>query len=38
MTQPARRLASYEDLLALPEGLVGEILCGMLMPTRRSAI
>lgn len=37
MSQPARRLARYEDLLALPEPLVGEILFGELHAHPRPA-
>lgn len=37
MTRPAERLASYEDLLALPENLVGEILSGTLYTHPRPA-
>lgn len=37
MTRPAERLASYEDLLALPENLVGEILDGTLYTHPRPA-
>ncbi len=36
-TQPARRLACYEDILALPEHLVGEILHGALHTHPRPA-
>lgn len=37
MTQTAERLARYEDLLALPEHLVGEILNGVLYAQPRPA-
>jgi hypothetical protein len=37
VTRPAERLASYEDLLALPENLVGEILSGTLYTHPRPA-
>jgi hypothetical protein len=37
MPQPAQRLASYEDILALPENLVGEILYGTLHTHPRPA-
>lgn len=41
MNEPARRLATYDDILALPENLVGEILSGELYthprPTPRHA-
>jgi Uma2 family endonuclease len=38
MTQPARRPASYEDILALPEHLVGEIVDGELVVSPRPAV
>ena len=37
MTEPARRKPSYEDILALPEHLVGEILAGELHTHPRPA-
>lgn len=37
MTAPSRRRATYEDLLALPENLVGEILAGELVVSPRPA-
>lgn len=37
MSEPARRLACYEDILALPENLVGEILSGQLHTQPRPA-
>ena len=37
MNEPARRLATYDDLLALPENLVGEILSGELYTHPRPA-
>jgi len=37
MPEPARRYASYEDILALPETLVGEILFGELHTHPRPA-
>ncbi len=37
MSQPADRLASYDDILALPETLVGEILHGILHTHPRPA-
>lgn len=38
MTQPARRPAKYEDILALPEHLVGEIVDGELSVSPRPAV
>lgn len=38
MTQPARRPATYEDILALPEHLVGEIVDGELSVSPRPAV
>ena len=38
MNQPARRLATYEDLLDLPEYLIGEILNGELHTQPRLAL
>ena len=38
MTQPARRPATYEDILALPEHLVGEIVDGELVVSPRPAV
>jgi len=38
MTQPVRRPASYEDILALPEHLVGEIVDGELSVSPRPAV
>lgn len=38
MTQPARRPASYEDILALPGHLVGEIVDGELSVSPRPAV
>jgi Uma2 family endonuclease len=35
MSQPARRPASYEDLVALPENVVGEIVGGELVTSPR---
>ena len=37
MAVPAIRPASYDDLLALPENLVGEIIHGALQPHPRPA-
>jgi len=37
MPAPARRAATYEDLLALPEGVVGEIIAGVLYTQPRPA-
>ena len=37
MNQPARRLATYEDLFDLPEHLIGEILNGELVTQPRPA-
>ena len=37
MNQPANRLATYEDLLGLPEHLIGEILHGTLVTQPRPA-
>ena len=37
MTSPAERTASYEDIIALPENLVGEILHGQLHTHPRPA-
>jgi len=37
MAEPAPRVASYEDILALPENLVGEILHGVLHSHPRPA-
>ncbi len=37
MPEPARRNARYEDILALPQNLVGEILCGELHAHPRPA-
>lgn len=37
MTAPARRLATYDDLLALPENVVGEIIDGELYAHPRPA-
>jgi hypothetical protein len=37
MSDPARRAASYEDILALPEHWVGEILHGVLHTHPRPA-
>ncbi len=37
MNEPAKRLATYEDLLDLPEHLIGEILNDELMTRPRSA-
>jgi Uma2 family endonuclease len=38
MTQPARRPATYDDILALPEHLVGEIVDGELSVSPRPAV
>ena len=38
MTQPAQRRATYEDILALPEHVVGEIIDGELSVSPRPAI
>lgn len=38
MTQPVRRPATYEDILALPEHLVGEIVDGELSVSPRPAV
>ena len=38
MTQPARRPATYEDIVALPEHLVGEIVDGELVVSPRPAV
>lgn len=38
MTQPARRPATYEDILALPEHVVGEIVDGELSVSPRPAV
>jgi len=37
MSDPARRTASYDDLLALPEGVIGEIIGGVLYTQPRPA-
>ncbi len=37
MSDPARRKPSYEDILALPEHLVGEIIAGELHTHSRPA-
>jgi Uma2 family endonuclease len=37
MAEPARRIATYEDILALPENLVGEIIHGQLHSMPRPA-
>lgn len=37
MTQPARKPARYEDVLALPENQVGEIVAGVLYASPRPA-
>lgn len=37
MVEPARRDATYEDLLAVPEHLVGELVDGMLVTSPRPA-
>ena len=37
MAEPARRIATYEDILALPENLVGEIIHGQLHTMPRPA-
>ena len=37
MAEPARRAATYEDIVALPENLVGEILHGVLHTQPRPA-
>lgn len=37
VTRPAKRAARYEDLLAVPEHLVAEILCGELVTHPRPA-
>jgi len=38
MTLPARRPATYDDLVALPEHLVGELVAGELQVSPRPAI
>jgi Uma2 family endonuclease len=37
MAEPARRLATYEDILALPEHITGEIIAGELYTSPRPA-
>jgi Uma2 family endonuclease len=38
MSEPARRRATYEDLLAVPENLVAEIIHGVLVTRPRPAV
>jgi hypothetical protein len=37
MAEPARRLATYDDILALPEHVTGEIIAGELYTSPRPA-